>query len=203
MSTLTTDRRIGSLRYALAVGKLVHRWIALTVIVSLIAAVDGGWVMKHLALAPDCVFHGQVWRLVTWTLIVPRPFTLVIVGWFIYRFGGELAEHWGEPRVRRVAYQLAIAAGLATCGVALLLGKHDPHTCSSLTMVPLFILWGRQYPDRELKLYGMIPVTAAGAVRLLAGFVGLCTVYYGLYAYAPELVGSALALVYPLGWARR
>jgi len=31
----------------------------------------------------------------------------------------------------------------------------------------------------------------------------LCSVYYGLYAFAPELVGCALALVYPLGWLRR
>lgn len=184
-------------------GKLVYRWIAVTAIVSLVSAVDGGWVMNHFALAPGCVFHGQVWRLVTWTLIVPRPFTLVIVGWFIYRYGGELAEHWGEARLRRVVLQLAIVAALATCALAAVLGKCDPHTCSSLTMVPLFVLWGRQYPERELKLYGTIPAKAATAAIGLSAFVGVCGVYYGLYAFAPELVGSALALAYPLGWARR
>jgi len=184
-------------------GKFVHRWVAVTILVSVIARIDGGWVMNHLALAPECVMRGQLWRLVTWPLIVPRPFTLAIVGWFIYRFGGELAEHWGEPRLRSVALQIAVVAALATCGVAAMLGKNDPHTCSSLTMVPLFILWGRQYPDRDLKLYGMIPMKSAGAVRYLSAFVGLCTVYYGLYSFAPELVGCAIALVYPKGWLRR
>jgi hypothetical protein len=181
----------------------VHRWIAATVIVSIIAAVDNGWVMKWLALAPDRVLHGEIWRLVSWTLIARTPVALVVIGWLLYKFGGELAAQWGEPRLRSVAVQIAVVSGLATCAVALLIGKHDPHTCSSLTMVPLVILWGRQYPDRDVVLYGMIPLKAAGLVRYLSGFVGLCAVYYGIYAFAPELVGCAIALVYPKGWLRR
>ena len=179
-------------------GKLVYRWIAVIAIVSLVSRIDGGWVMNHLALAPGCVMRGQVWRLVTWTLIVQQPFTLVIVGWILYRYGGELAEHWGEARLRGVALQLAIAAGLATCALAWLLGKTGAHTCSSLTMVPLFILWGRQYPDRDMKLYGSIPAKAASVVLGMSAFVGLCGVYYGIYSFAPELVGCGLALVYPI-----
>lgn len=184
-------------------GKLVHRWIAVTILVSLVAAVDGGWVMKWLALSPDHVMRGELWRLVTWTLIVRAPFTLAVVGWLLYKFAGELAEYRGEARLRGVAIQLAIAAALATCAIAVVLGKHEPHTCSSLTMVPLVILWGRVNPDREVVLYGMIPLTARGLVRYLSAFVGVCAVYSGLYAFAPELVGCALALVYPLGWLKR
>lgn len=181
----------------------VHRWIAATVIVSVIAAVDGGWAMKWLSLAPDRVFHGELWRLVTWVWIVRTPFTLVIVGWLLYRFAGELATHWGEPRLRSVALQILVASSLATCALAALLGTHDPHTCSSLMMVPLVILWGRQYPEREVVLYGMIPIKAPGLVRYVAGLVGLCAVFYGIYAFAPELVACALALIYPKGWWRR
>jgi hypothetical protein len=184
-------------------GKLVHRWIAVTVIVSLVAAVDGGWVLKWLTLSPDHVMRGELWRLVTWTLIVRAPFTLVVVGWLLYKFAGELAAHWGEPRLRGVALQLGVASALATCAIAAVLGKHDPHTCSSLTMIPLVILWGRQYPDREVVLYGMIPLKARGLVRYLSAFVGVCVVYYGLYSFAPELVGCTIALVYPMGWLRR
>jgi hypothetical protein len=184
-------------------GKLVYRWIALTVLVSLISAVDGGWVMNHLALAPNRVIEGEVWRLVTWTLIVRTPFTLVIVGWFIYRFAGELAEQFGERAVRGLALQLAVTAGLGTCAIAALLGKSDPHTCSALTVVPIYILWGRQFPDREVKIYGMIPTKSAILATAMAVFVGLFVIYDGLYAFAPELVGCAIALVYPLGWLRR
>jgi len=191
------------LAYSPAMRTFVHRWIAATVIVSIICAVDRGWVMKWLALAPDHVLHGEVWRLVTWALIVRAPFTLVVVGWLIYRFGGELAAHWGEPRLRSVVIQLGVVAAVATCAIAVAMGQHTAHTCSSLTLVPLVILWGRMYPEREVVLYGMIHVKAAQLVGYAAIFIGLFTVYYGLYAFAPELVSCALALVYPKGWLRR
>ncbi|MFT3699983.1 MAG: hypothetical protein QM831_42960 [Kofleriaceae bacterium] len=176
----------------------VTRWIAVTVIVSIVCAVDQGWVMKWLALAPDRVFHGEVWRLVTWALIVPRPITLIIVGYSIYKFGGELSAQWGPGRLRAFAIEVIALSALATCALAWLTGDRGAHTCSSLTMFALLIAWARQFPEREVVLYGVVHVRGKQLIKYAAVVVVLCAIYYGPYAFAPELAAVGLATIWPL-----
>lgn len=177
----------------------VKRWIAATVIVSIICAVDQGFVMKWLSLVPDRVFqHGEVWRLVTWALIVRAPITLIVVAYAIYRFGGELAAQWGPARLRRFVVQLLILSAAATCALAWLTGDHGAHTCSSLTMFSLLVAWARQFPEREVVLYGVVHVRGRQIMKYAGLVVLLCAIYYGPYAFAPELAGVGLALIWPI-----
>ena len=104
--------RIGS-------SKLVSSWILLTLGVSIFSMLDGGWLFRWTALAPDEIWHGQIWRLGTWALIQVGPLGLILTCVSIYKFGGELAPRWGERRLRRFVIQIVLAGGCASIpGVA-------------------------------------------------------------------------------------
>jgi len=98
----------------------VSRWIVVTLVASIVAILDGGFVMEWASLAPARVWHGELWRLVTWPLVEPGPISLVITCLSIFKFGGELSVRWGDRRLLRFVGQIVLASG-----VDLLLGD-DP-----------------------------------------------------------------------------
>jgi hypothetical protein len=181
----------------------VTRWIAATLIVSIIAFVDHGWIVNWLALYPSRVWHGEVWRLVTWILIVPSPISLVITCVAIYKLGGDLGDQWGERRLLRFAIELVAAAALTTCLLAIITGDTGAHFGGIAMMFSLVIAWARQFPTQRIVLYGVVPVQGTQLVGLVAGLTVLFALHYGIYAMAPELVGCAIAAGYPSGWLKR
>jgi len=181
----------------------VTRWIVATLIVSILALVDHDWVAQWIALAPSRVWHGEVWRLVTWVLIVPSPISLVVSCFAIYKFGGDLADLWGERRLGRFVVELVAAAGLMTCLLAILTGDTGAHVGGVVMTFSLVIAWARQFPDQKVMLYGMVPVQGRNLVALVGGLTILFALHYGIYEMAPELVACAIAAGYPSGWLRR
>ena len=181
----------------------VTRWIVATLVVSIIAYVDHGWIQRWAALAPSRVWQGEVWRLVTWVLIVPTPISLVVSCFAIYKFGGDLANQWGERRLLRFVLELVAASGLVTCMVSIITGHTEAHVGGIITMFSLVIVWARQFPDQKVVLYGVIPMQGHNLVRLLAGIIVLFALHFGLYQMAPELAACAIAAGYPRGALRR
>src|SRR5688500_6299697 len=82
-------------------GRLVTMWIFATLGISVVAMADGGTLAGWLALRPQRVWSGEVWRLVTWIALEPRAISLAMTCAAIYVFGGELAVRWGDRRLRR------------------------------------------------------------------------------------------------------
>ncbi len=190
--------RIGS-------SKLVSTWILITLIASVGSFVSGGWIATFTALEPSSIWHGQVWRIVTWPLVEVGPYGLVMTIVGIYKFGGELAPRWGDHRLRRFALHLSITAGVVTALVALVspTAWHMSRCGGYALGEALCIAWARQYPTAELRIYGVLTLRGQQLIYAVAGMVVLMAVAYGPFVMAPELVCCLGAACYPRTWLSR
>jgi membrane associated rhomboid family serine protease len=180
--------------------KFVSRWIGLTLVVSIIAALDNGFVTTWAALAPAKIWHGEVWRLVTWPLVEPGPIGLVITCLSIYKFGGELAGAWGDRRLFRFVRHVVLAAAAATCVVTAVLGGAYMHRVGGWALTDaLLIAWARQFPLRTLNLYGLAAFRGQELVNVTLAIVVIMALYVGPISMTPELVACAAAVLYPKG----
>jgi len=182
----------------------VSRWITVTIALSVIAAVDGGILYNWLSLAPSKVFHGQVWRLVTWPLIEGGPLPLLFTCLAIYKFGGELAIRWGDRRLRRFMLEIVIVAGVITCLLAAVAGlAYMRRVGGWVIMDSLAIAWARQFPNATLMLYGMVGVRGRSLINITIGFTVVTALFSSVIWMVPELVACLAVAYYPQGWLRR
>jgi membrane associated rhomboid family serine protease len=184
--------------------EFVTQWMMVTLAASLFAWLDGGWLASIASLAPAKVFHGQVWRLVTWPLVDMGPISLVLTCVAIYKFGTELAVRWGDRRLRRFVLQVVVAAGVFTCVVAAITGQQFIHHLGGWAISDLLVIaWARQFPDRPLVLYGLLTVRGQQLIYFTLGVTALFALRGGFVAYAPELAACAIAAAYPTQLLRR
>lgn len=184
--------------------KLVSNWILVTLGVSIIAALDGGFIARWTCLAPSRILHGEVWRLVTWPFVEPGPIGLVMTCAAIYKFGSELAASWGDRRLRRFMLQIIVGAGVFFCLLAAVAGSvHTWRLGGWVVPDVLVIAWARQYPDRVLRVYGVLELRGQQLVNITVGVMILFAIYVGPIAVAPELAACIAASVYPREWLRR
>jgi len=178
--------------------------IALTVVGSLAAALlsrHGAALFERGALVPSAVLHGEVWRLVTWPFLEPSPIWLLVECLFLYWFGKDLANEWGSPRFLRVFGVVTLAAALATCGVSLV----DPAVREALYLgmwtatLAIIVAWGLWFPDRELRIYFLFPITGYWLAWATMAITAVFAVYAGWEHYLPALC----AFVGVLAWLFR
>ena len=179
---------------------LVTWWLALTLAISITGAVDGGHLVNALALAPDRIWHGQVWRLVTWPLIEDRPITLILTCISIYRFGGRLEAVWGERRLRRLVLHLVVAAGVATCLVDAVFAAGIAR-CGGWAVGDLLVIsWARQFPTTGLNLWSALTLRGSRLVGFVVATTVIIAIFAGPTYFVPELVACIAAALYPSGW---
>ena len=176
---------------------LVTKWLVVTIAVSVIGALDGGFLMHWASLIPHRVLAGEVWRLATWPFVEPGPFALVITCMSIFKFGTELSVRWGDRRLARFVIETLLIAGVSA--VILSTITHTPmlHLGGWASGDLLVIAWARQFPDRQLTLYGMMTVSGRNLVYLTIAITAAYAIYAGIVAFSPELVTCAIAALYP------
>ena len=185
--------------------KLVSTSIWIVLVASIVSLLDGGWLADLLALQPERVFHGHVWRVVTWPIIAGGPMGIVATCLSIYKFGGELAPRWGERRLRRFMLHLVLAAGVLTT-LGALLSDHAwnmSRTGGWAISDALVIAWARQYPTATLRLYGLIELHGKQLIWFTAGVTGLIAIATSPFMMMPEIVACLLAAYYPRSWLAR
>jgi membrane associated rhomboid family serine protease len=181
---------------------LVSRWIVLVTAASVWAMFDNGWLVQWTALEPDRVWHGQIWRVVTWPLVELGPFALAFTVGCIYKFGGELAPRWGDRRLRSFILQLVVAGGIAA-SLGALISDHAWHmtrTGGYAVCDALVIAWARQYPTESLRFYGFLELNGPKLVVFTAGITILLALSSNVFVMLPEVVACIGAALYPRGW---
>lgn len=178
--------------------------LAVTIVTSLIAAFGSRHdspLFELGSLVPDRVFHGEVWRLLTWAVIEPSPLTLLFACLLLYWFGKALADEWGSRHFLAVYFGIALFAAIGTCLLALvdkdIAGQHFLGSWPLAEAIT--VAWGLWFPTRVIRIYFVIPIKG---FTLAWGTVAL-TVVYAVYAGWEHFIPSLLAEGSMLAWIYR
>lgn len=138
----------------LAIKNLILHIVMLTLLVYILNLLDQrGILLYNLALIPQRVFRGEVWRLFTYIFIPPlrNPLFLFFALYLLYLMGSGLERVWGTFR-----FNLFYFVGLlATSLVSLLTGIGVTADYINLS---IFLAFARLYPDFELVLFFVLPI---------------------------------------------
>jgi membrane associated rhomboid family serine protease len=207
-------RRGGGLPRIFTFGDRVPATLGLVLALMLAASVWGwldrtGTVRGLVALAPEEVLHGQLWRLVTWPFVQEDPFALLFGGFMLYWLGQQLSFVWSERRFLLRFFAYAAFATVATTLLALVwpaVGAVRPHVGIWPVANALLVSWAMLYPDRQVNIWGVLPVTGRTIAWLVLGGTFLYGIagggIFGIAAFAPHLFALGLAWLLARGGGR-
>jgi len=151
----------------------------------------GGRFVSDLLLTTSGVRDGEVWRLLTYSLLHDshNPFHILFVLFSLYYLGNELVPLLGTKRFLAVYLSIIVGAGLAWTAVNWVHG--GAYIGAGAGVVGLFVVQTAVYPDREMRLL-FLPVSFR-ARHLLWALIIIDV--FGLVLY--EILGSAA----PIGFS--
>ncbi len=155
------ERKFG--RYAIP---HLTRYIIITYIIGYILYYAFPAQLFYLTLDPyEIVFHGQIWRLVSWLFIPPGSpdiFTVIML-FFYYNIGSTLEQAWGDFR-----YNVYIFFGIimTVIGAFLLFvftgfsyfGGYALSFSTYYISLSIFLGFAMSFPDMQVMLYFLIPI---------------------------------------------
>jgi membrane associated rhomboid family serine protease len=205
MTRVSLPRPFASLRIPPALGALILA-TALVSIAGAVAARNGApGLVDHGILFVPAVWHGELWRLLTWVLYELEPIGLVFACLTLYWVGGDLARRWGSRRLVLVYFGLAAGAGVITCLIGRLLWPAVaalPRAGSWPVLDGLIIAWGMLHPGRAIRLWGLVQLTGRQIVWVTVAGTVLYALFAGLAAFIPHFAAELIVLAW-LGARRR
>ena len=144
-------------------------------------------VVEKLVLLPDAVLQGEVWRLVSFAVMVPasHPLWAFFAVYLFYMFGTALEQLWGPFR-----YTLYLLLGYGlTVGVAFVW----PHQVSENIYLEstVFLAFAFLFPSFELLVFFILPVKVKW-LALLTWVIYAVTLVQGTN-HDRALIGAAVA----------
>jgi membrane associated rhomboid family serine protease len=204
-------RRRGDLERFFTFGDRVPPSVGLVLFLMLVASV-WGWLNRDLqafaALVPALIVRGQVWRLVTWPFFQEDPFTLLFGGLMIYWLGQQLAFVWSERRFLQRFFGYAVVASVATTLLAVAWSPAMGLAHIGIWPIAnaLIVSWAMLFPDRQVNIWGILPVTGRTLALLVVGGTLLYGVagggLRGITAFAPHLFAIGIAWLLSRGKVR-
>jgi hypothetical protein len=110
--------------------------------------------LARIALVPQLVLQGEVWRLVTFLCMPPLvAWWLAILFWYMFYLTGTALENtWGTFR-----YNVYLLVGwLATVAVSFL--RPDAAASAGFLQGSVFLAFAQLFPDFEFLLFFVLPV---------------------------------------------
>jgi membrane associated rhomboid family serine protease len=161
-----------------------------------------GWLdpglLSAAALVPAAIFEGELWRVVTWPLFSRDPLGLLFGALMLYWLGQQLAYAWGERRflLRFLAFTLFAGVGTAVIAIAWPPAR-APHVGLWPVANALLLSWALLYPDREVNIWGILPLKGKTVALLVVAGTFLYGIagggVGGIGAFTPHLCALALA----------
>lgn len=175
-----------------AIPNLMFYIIVLYVVGFLLSLFDSSFYYSYLALNPEAIMHGQVWRLFTFLIQPPPSNSLFIVFalYLYYMIGRQLEYAWGTFKFNLYFFMGVLFNIIATFvvylifGVPILMGTYYLNTA-------LFLSYAALYPNQQFYLLFIIPVK----VKWLAWIEVIGFGYSIITAFSAHvLLGVAVAL---------
>ena len=120
-------------------------------------------VAEALVLEPSSMWKGQVWRLVTYTLLHGNPWHLVINMFILWMFGREVEQALGAGRFVALYVLSGIAAGVCTS-----VFDSAPVIGASGAVLGILMSFGMLFPRRIVLFMFIIPMPAKVMVFIFA-----------------------------------
>ena len=182
--------------------------VAATLAMSLIVAIDarhGGELYQRLALLPEAIWRGQIWRLVTWPFIQGGPLSLIFACVTLHVFGSDVVRAWDPRRFVRYLAGIVLFVGVGTSLLALVLPAawYLPQLGGMVVGDALVIAWALHFPDRPVSIYFVLLVNGRALVSVIVAVTVVFAVFHGIAWMLPELLGVAAALLHGDRTARR
>jgi membrane associated rhomboid family serine protease len=202
-------------------GMLITPWVKrvmiTTAVLSIVGAIALMWmgsnVPLHLGLQPRSVWGGgdlpipALWQILTYPFLALHPIALLLAilmyGWF----GGTLESWWGSPRFFKFYFGITALSAVVT----VLLSFFWPALAAERFLGPypilgaMIVAWGLTFPDREVRLFFVLPVKGIHIVWISVGITVLYVIFSGSVApFVPHIVAmAASALTVTGAWRGR
>jgi membrane associated rhomboid family serine protease len=151
------------------------------------------------AAVPSLLFPGlQLWRLLTWPLVVLGIWNVLFGLLLFWSFGSELEPEWGTRRYSAFLLLSAAAGGVLGTAVALLLRSSDAAGGAgpSGLLTAVIVAWALRGPGLPVSFFGVLPMTRRVFALLAVGLLA-----FGELDAARLLPGAVVAarLAFALG----
>ncbi|MDE7446066.1 MAG: hypothetical protein K2N15_10260 [Lachnospiraceae bacterium] len=158
-------------------------------------------VFQYLYLNPYLIlFHGQVWRLITWVIVPPSSFdffTLLML-YFYYSLGTTLERTWGTYRYNVYIFSgilFTILGAFLLFGIGLLGGKMIVGNMANFSTyyvnMSIFLAFAATYPNMQILLFFFIPIK----VKILGIIYGAMLIFEFLAGSIDRKVVIAASLM--------
>jgi len=152
------ERRLGFL----AIANLAAFMAVLTAVVYVVDLVSHNEtsLASLLVLNMHHVLHGQVWRLVTFLLVIPKigPIWAIMTIYFYWQAASSLEQVWGTFKFNAY-YFLGALLSIAASTIL-----YFAHISSDLDVwylqASLMLAYGTVFPNTQILLFGLIPLKA-------------------------------------------
>lgn len=157
-------------------------------------------VSSSAALTVARVWRGEIWRLVTWSLLATDPFALAFSLLALFFFGQDLMSRWGTSGFFMRYFGAAVVVGVLTCVIVKFLApvvSPLPHQgVYPLVLEAMVIAWAVLFPDRTILLFFVLPIKARYLIHVAIFLTLLYGVFGSFLLLIPYCVAIGVALIY-------
>lgn len=141
---------------------------------------------------------GFFWTLLTYPLVNPDFFTLILSGLWLWFVGGSLERTWGTRMYGFFFILVTLVTGGAM-GLAAIITKVAGYPIIGLwlPLVGITWAWAAVYPEREVMIWGVFPVKALWLAWIDAGMTFFN--YFRINLFVALAAISGIILVYLFG----
>ena len=152
--------RFCALHPRLGISGLMRYIVIANALIYVVSIFDkSGLLLSALAMSPEAVLHGQVWRLVTYVLIPTNGgFWLVVSLMFYYWLGDALERLWGSAKFTIYYLSGTLLSALAALLVYAIDRQPIALFGASYVNTALFMAYALTYPDAMVRIYFILPI---------------------------------------------
>lgn len=130
-------------------------------IVWLLSSMDRtGTVLYYLALYPQMILQGQIWRLVTFVFIPASSGLLTVLFLYFYYFiGSTMEREWGQAKFSLFFLFGMLFTLIYAFAVYFITGRTpSPGSVAEFIYLSMFFSFATYYPDVQVLLFFILPV---------------------------------------------
>lgn len=154
--------------------------------------------LQKFGLVPYAVTQRYyLWQLVTYIFLHGGFFHILFNMFGLYMFGSELEATWGTREFAKFFFICGIGAGILT----VIASPYSPVAIigASGAILGLLVAYGVLFPNRQIYIYGIVPIAAKWLVVIFAAINLLSIGSNSGVAYVTHVGGMLVGFIYLKG----